>query len=147
MMRFPRRLMLAVLAPLAMGACNFTTDTTPTLISLEVSGSEGETVKLIATSFFVAAEDEFGTIQVSILLSDTLVMTLPFDTVFNIEIDRQMFFQMSPAVEDELDVRVQIHVDDRTLLNDRGLIFLVSPWRFVYLFNRVFGSDNIDVVI
>lgn len=139
--------MFAVLAGLAMGACGFAGDTTPSVISLEVSGNEGETVNLIATSFFVAAEDEFGTIQVSILLADTISLTLPIDTVFGIELEQQIFFQLSPMVEDELDVRVEIRVDGRSLMNDRGLIFLATPWRFVYLFNRVFGSDNIDVVI
>lgn len=146
-MRFPRRSTLAVLAALAMGACGFAGDVTPNLIRFEVSGSEGETVSLIATSFFVAAEDEFGTIQVSILLADTIAMTLPIDTVFDIEFEHQIFFQMRPMVKAELDVRVEIHVDGRSLMNDRGLIFLLAPWRFVYLFNRVFATDNIDVVI
>ena len=147
MMRFRRRYIFVVLVALAVGACDFARDATPNVISLKVSGSEGETVSLIATSYFVAAEDEFGTIQVSILLADTLPMTLPIDTVFDIELEQQIFFQLNPIVEVELDVRVEIHVDNRSLMNDRGLIFLATPWRFVYLFNRVFGSDNIEVVI
>ena len=78
--------------------------------------------------------------------ADTVVQTLPIDTLFNISIDRRWYVQVTPLNTDQVSVEARVDVDDRNVLDEAGLVFAASPWRFAYLFNQAV-TRTIDIVI
>lgn len=129
--------LLAGLLTIATVACGWFEDPTPENIRVRLSGDAGRQVRLVFSSQFVAAIDEAGVTQVSILHSDTLTRTLPVDTTMYIGIDRRMFVEVVPLDADEVQIQARIDVDDRTQLDERGLVRASDPWRYAYLFNQI----------
>ncbi len=126
------------------GGCEAFRDPTPRNVIFEMRGETGKQVRLIYSKQFIAAITETGVTQVQVVRSDTVVHTLPFDTVIDISVERRWFAQAEPIGMDTLDVTVVVDVDNRNLVNESGGVFPEIPWRFAYAFNHRF-SRSLDV--
>lgn len=144
-----RRRALAVAVLLGLGGvlgCAAFEDPTPENIFLVMEGPDGMEVRVVYTTDFLAGVNELGRTEVRIFGADTVLQTLPIDTVVNIAIPRQLFVEVLPANGDTVDVDVVVDVDNRNLVDRSGKIYPEDPWRFVYVFNRRLTSI-IDVVL
>lgn len=126
--------------------CEAFEDPTPENIFLTMIGSSGADVRVVYTTEFLAGVNEAGRTEVRLFDADTVIQTLPLDTIINIAVNRQIFVEVLPVGTDTVDVEVVVDVDDRNLVRSSGKIFPDDPWRFLYAFNRRFTSV-IDVVI
>ncbi len=136
---------LAAAAALLAGACEIFEDGTPTQIFFEMEGEEGGLqVRVIYSKDFVAGVDEMGVTHVQVFASDTVLHTLPIDTVINIADEQQWFVQAETLAGDTLAVNVVVDVDDRNLVSRFGGIFPNEPFRYVYVFNQRL-TESVDV--
>jgi hypothetical protein len=130
----------------AAGACSIFEDQSPENISLRMTGSSGQQVQAVYSTRFIAGLTEEGVTEVQIFDSDTVMQTLPIDTIVNIAENMQFFVEILPMGTDTLDVAVDVEIDGRGVLESSGLIFPTVPWRYVYQFNQLL-SDVVEVVI
>ena len=142
MRRFFGALLAAAL--LVATACEIFGDGTPSQIFFEMEGEAGLQAKVIYSRDFVAGIDEMGVTHVQVFSSDTVLHTLPIDTVMSIEAEQQWFVQVETVAGDTLAVTVKVDVDSRTLVSRFGGIFPSQPWRYVYVFNQQL-SESLDV--
>lgn len=146
MKRFKIFFGLLLLGSTALAACEVFEDQTPEFVNFVMDGPAGESVQIIYSSAFVAGVDEVGTTRVEVFESDTVMHTLPIDTVIDIRIPRRIFIMGEVAPTDTLFVDVIIDVDGRSLFDGSGDLFPDLPWRFLYQFNTRF-TDDIEVII
>lgn len=139
-------IVLLALAPFAAAACGWFDDPRPEYVYFKVDGPAGTQVRAVYSTQFVAAVDESGVTQINVFFTDTVVHTLPIDTTFFVAIDRRWFVELTPLSVDEVAVNVKVDVDKRNQLDESGLVFSNSPWRFAYLFNQQV-TRIIDVVL
>lgn len=136
---------LAVAAALLGGACEIFEDGQPEQIFFEMDREEGGLqAKVIYSRDFIAGIDEMGITHVQVFSSDTVVHTLPIDTVMSIAVEQQWFVQVETLEGDTLAVNVRVDVDGRNLVARFGGIFPNEPWRYVYVFNQRLTED-VDV--
>lgn len=136
---------LAVAATLVAGACEIFEDGTPRRILFEMEGDRGGLrAKAIYSRDFVAGVDETGVTHVQVFSSDTVLHTLPIDTVMDIADEQQWFVQVETLAGDTLAVSVLVDVDGRTLVSRSGGIFPDEPFRYVYVFNQRL-TESVDV--
>lgn len=137
---------VAVAAALLAGAvgCSLFQDQSPEFLSFQLEGSPGEEVLAIYSTAFVAGVNELGVTEVRIFSSDSVVSTLPIDTVFSIAANQQFFVQIEPV--DTVDVDVRVDIDGRNILDNEGLIFPEAPWRYVYQFNQLL-TELVEVIL
>ena len=138
------RALAAALAALVVGACGLFEDTRPSMLSFRMSRDDGSQALAVYATDFVAGVDVNGTTRVQVFDSDTVLHTLPFDTVFDIGAEQQWFVQVQSVAGDTLDVSVYVGVDGRDILSESGGIFPNEPWNYVYVFNQTLGTE-IDV--
>lgn len=122
----------------ATAACGIFDDPTPETISVRMSGASGSEVVAIYSQIFVAGvNQETSTTEVRIQQADTVLETLPIDTIVDIRESRQFFVQVQTVPDqDSLEVAVRVDLDTRSLLQTEGLILPDDPWQYVYQFNR-----------
>ena len=135
---------LAAAVVVAVAACDSFADPTPETLSFRMDGPPGAEVALIFSKQFVAGSNELNQTLITVIDSDTLVTTLPVDTVFDVLIEKRFFVMAIPEV-DGTSVQVRIDVNDRNVFNSEGDLFIEDPWRFVYLFNQLL-AESVDVV-
>lgn len=135
---------LGALLLVAVAGCSVWGDPSPETLSFRMDGPAGAEVTLVVSKLFQAGTDEIGTTVVTVLSSDTSVQTLPIDMVFDIVMARR-FFVMATPEQDGVEVEVRIDVDDRSIFDDEGALFIEDPWRFVYVYNQLI-TNNVDVV-
>ena len=127
------------------GACEIFEDGTPTQIFFEMESEEGGLqARVIYSKNFIAGVDEMGITHVQVFSSDTVLHSLPVDTVIDIADEQQWFVQVETLAGDTLAVNVVVDVDDRNLVSRFGGIFPNEPWRYVYVFNQRLTED-VDV--
>ena len=131
-------------ALLVLGGC-FGDDRVPEFINMEVSGEAGSPVTLVLSTFFNTGTDELGVNQVSLGLSDTLDVVLPWDTVVDIRVQRRFFAELSLMEVDTTNARLVVDVDGRSLFDDTRSVTPDDPFRFLYLFNVQVTGTNIEV--
>ena len=134
---------LGALLIVTIAACSVWDDPSPETLSFRMDGSAGTKVTLVVSKLFQAGTSEVGTTVVTVLSSDTLVQTLPIDMVFDIQLERR-FLVLAIPEEDGVEVEVRIEVNERSVFDDEGALFIEEPWRFVYLFNQ--ATTEVDVV-
>jgi hypothetical protein len=135
---------LALVAVL--GACEVFQNQSPENLALRMTGSTGAQVVAIYSTAFVAGVNEVNVTQVRIFTADTVVHTLPIDTVISIAANQQFFAQVSTVQGDTVDVAVRIEIDGRNVLDSNGLIRPDVPWIYVYQFNQLL-TDVIEVIL
>jgi hypothetical protein len=142
-----RRLLIAVFALSTLGwGCSAFEDPTPDNIAFSLRGETGREVQLVFSSQFIATVDEFGVTGIRVFASDTILRSIPVDTVVNISVDRRFFIEILPVDADSISVDVIVDVDNRNLVAESGGILAVDPWRFVYQFN-VRLTRQVEVII
>lgn len=134
-MRFIPCTLLAAFA-LTITACGIVEEKWPTEVAFEMRGDAGSRAKVIYSTNFVAGVDVEGVTQVSVLSSDTVLRTLPLDTVMSIAREQKWLVQVETVAGDTLDVSVAVEVDGRNLISESGGIFPDTPWHFVYVFRQ-----------
>lgn len=139
-----RRLIAGLVLLASASACSLFQDQSPEFLSFRLEGSAGEQVLAIYSTAFVAGVNEVGVTEVRIFSSDSVLATLPIDTTFNIAANQQFFVQVEPV--DTVDVDVRIEIDGRNVLDNDGLIFPQSPWRYVYQFNQLL-TELVEVIL
>ena len=132
------------LAVAFLGACGLFEDTRPSMLSFSMSRDDGSQALAIYATDFVAGVDEIGITHIQVFNSDTVLHTLPFDTIFDIAAEQQWFVQVQSLGSDTLDVSVHVGVDGRDIVSESGGIFPDDPWNYVYVFNQNLGS-TLDV--
>ena len=142
-MRLIAGVLLAAVA-FAATACEIFEDGTPSQIFFQMEGEAGLRAKVIYSRDFVAGIDEMGVTHVQVFSSDTVLHTLPIDTVMGIAAEQQWFVQAESRAGDTLAVTVTVDVDSRNLVSRFGGIFPNQPWRYVYVFNQQL-SESLDV--
>lgn len=143
MKTFQRFFGLVLLASLFAG-CEIFQDPTPRFITVRMDGPVGQTVSIVYSKEFIAAIDELNVTQVRIFEADTVLHTLPFDTILDVHLERRLFLQADVMAVDTLSVDVVIDADGRSLFDGAGNLFPNLPWRFLYQFNHAF-TDAIEV--
>lgn len=134
-MRFTFRSLAAALAVTA-ASCGILEEKWPTEVAFEMRGSAGRQAMAIYSRNFVAGVDVEGVTQVSVLSSDTVLHTLPIDTMMSIAAAQKWLVQVEVLAGDTLDVNVSVEVDGRSLISESGGIFPDAPWHFVYVFRQ-----------
>ena len=127
-------------------ACEIFENQTPETLTFRMDGQAGDTVSVVYSKGFLAANDETGVTRVQIFESDTVKLTLPIDTVFDIRVERQMFIQALTFANDTVDVDVQVDVNDRGVFAGTGKLFPTVPWYFLYRFNQA-PTQTIEIVL
>lgn len=141
------KILLACLAVIfTTAACGLLEDQTPEFISFRMNGMAGSQVTVLYSKQFVAGVDEEGITRVEIFGADTVIHTLPIDTIIDVRLERRLYIQAEPAPADTLAVDVKVDVDERNIFDRIGDLFPTVPWRFLYQFNTPF-TDAIEVVI
>lgn len=141
------KLISAVLAAVFVSAgCSIFEDPTPETISIQLTGSTGTQVLAIYSQFFVAGINrETDVTEVRLSGADSVMQTLPIDTIINIRESRQLFLQVETMPGDTANVSVRVDVNSRNVLDRSGFIFPDIPFRYVYQFNRPL-TDVVEVV-
>lgn len=127
-------------------ACEVFRDPSPEMVSVRVSGETGIQVRSIYSKIFTVGLDELGVTQVSVFNADTVIQPLPIDTIINIALERQFFIQVETITGDTLALDIVIDVDGANKLRKSGGIFDMSPFRFIFLFNRLL-TDQVNVIL
>ena len=140
------RLAFLLLLSAAVGACSIFEDQSPENLEFRLTGSSGMQVQAIYSTQFIAGVTEQGVTEVRIFTADTVMQTLPIDTVVNIAENLQFFVEILPMPGDTLDVGVDIEIDGRGILERAGFIFPDSPWRYVYQFNQRL-TEAVEVIL
>lgn len=143
-MKIIRRIAAGLALLVGATACSLFQDQSPEFLSFELDGSPGEQVLAIYSTAFIAGVNELGVTEVRIFSSDSVISTLPIDTTFNIAANQQFFVQIEPV--DTVDVGARVDIDGRNILNNEGLIFPESPWRYVYQFNQLL-TELVEVIL
>ncbi|HUG14089.1 MAG TPA: hypothetical protein VMM78_03640, partial [Thermomicrobiales bacterium] len=131
-----RTAIVLVSASLLAGGCDLLTDPSPDEARLVIQGEAGKPVRVIISTVFVAQVDENQRTRVVIIEADTMVTTLPYETVYAIDED-QRFFAEAARLDDDLEtVHMQVFIDRRMEFDEGGVLLESHPYRFVYTFNQ-----------
>lgn len=136
---------LGLLVALASG-CEVFEDPTPETVSFRMDGPAGVTVTVLYSKQFVAGVTEAGITEVEIFRADTVVHTLPIDTLIDVRLERRIFIQAEVQPTDTVNVDVRVDVNDRNVFVRNGDLFPALPWQFVYQYNTRF-TESIQVII
>jgi len=132
---------------LVLTGCGFFEDQVPEDIFFRMTGPTGSQVTVIYSKQFVAGVNEIGETRVEVFGADTVVHTLPIDTIIDVRLEQRLFLMATPVMPvDTLEVETRVDVDGRNIFLDKGDLFPLVPWKFLYQYNVLFTSD-IEVVI
>jgi hypothetical protein len=132
---------LGLLALLAVSACDSFDNPAPDEARVLIQGEAGALVRVIVSTRFVAGINDAGETRVEILQSDTVITTLPFDKVYDIEADQRFFVEAARLDDDLENVRMQVFLDNRVRFDEAGTLIEGTPYRFVFAFNQVILRD------
>jgi len=131
----------------SLAGCGLFEDQIPEDIFFRMSGPTGSQVTVIYSKQFVAGVNEIGQTRLEVFGADTVVHTLPIDTVIDVRLEQRLFLRASPlAASDTLAVDARVDVDGRNIYSDQGDLFPLVPWQFFYQYNVTFTQD-VEVII
>lgn len=123
------------------GACGWFDEPVPDRARMVIDGEAGKEVRIIISTRFVAAVNEIGQTRVVLFEADTIVATLPYETVYTIGEDQRFFSETARLEADLQSIRVQVYLDNRKEFDQGGQLLLDQPYRFVYTFNQAVTRD------
>jgi len=142
-----RRFSAAAALLVSLAGCGLFEDQIPEDIFFRMSGPTGSQVTVIYSKQFVAGVNEIGQTRLEVFGADTVVHTLPIDTVIDVRLEQRLFLRASPlAASDTLAVDARVDVDGRNIYSDQGDLFPLVPWQFFYQYNVTFTQD-VEVII
>jgi hypothetical protein len=141
---FARLSLVAGLAA-SLAACGLLDPPVPEHARVVLTGPEGACVRLVTSSKFLAGITTEGITRIEVLASDTVMVTLPYESRHRIRAD-QRFLALAEAVEGQAETfRMQVFIDAARRYDETGTLSSASPFRFVYTFNlRV--TDQMQIV-
>ncbi|MDH5759944.1 MAG: hypothetical protein OEZ65_10175 [Gemmatimonadota bacterium] len=139
------RISLALAGLMVMGGCGFFDDPIPDDVSILVSGTAGDSVRVVLSKDFVAGPNQSGGTDVNVFTSDTVFTVLPVDTTVNISWERRIYFDVTPLGQDSTVLSVSVAIDGRSIFDDSGSVLAIRPFRFLYLWNQYYTS-TIDLL-
>jgi hypothetical protein len=145
-MKILKKLAVFGIVAASLSACEVFEDPTPETVSFRMDGPVGATVTVLYSKQFVAGVTESGVTQVEIFRADTVVHTLPIDTIIDVRLERRIYIQAEIVPTDTVDVDVRVDVNDRNLFDRSGKLYPALPWQFLYQYNTRF-TENIEVII
>ena len=132
----------AALLGLSLGACDWFEDPTPESVRVTIDGTPGDSLRVITSTVFIAANDELGGTTVNALAADTAVWFLPVDRMFDIRGDQRFLILALPG--DSLaavPIQANIRIDARTPFVANFDVTQPNPLLFLFLFNQEILSD------
>ena len=146
MIRFLTKAFSLTLAFLIAG-CGFFEDEGPEDIFFRMTGPAGSQVTVIYSKQFVAGVNEIGETRVEVFGADTVVHTLPIDTIIDVTLEQRLFMMATPVMPtDTIEVEARVDVDGRNIFLDQGDLLPLVPWQFLYQYNVTFTAD-LEVII
>jgi len=146
-MKSPTRWVLIGALATVMSGCEIFENQTPEFIAFRMSGEAGDQVTVVYSKAFVAAVNELGTTELRVFLADTVVHTLPIDTIIDVRIERQIFLRAYPLeLSDTIPVSVNVEVNDRSIFDRSGDLLPDVPWHFLYQFNAR-PTQTIEIIV
>jgi hypothetical protein len=146
-MKSPTRWVLIGALATVMSGCEIFENQTPEFVAFRMSGEAGDQVTVVYSKAFVAAVNELGTTELRVFLADTVVHTLPIDTIIDVRIERQIFLRAYPLeLGDTIPVSVNVEVNDRSIFDRSGDLLPDEPWHFLYRFNAP-PTQTIEIVV
>jgi hypothetical protein len=136
-----RNVLLLVAVWLVVGCDLLLDNPEPETARLVISGDAGKPVRLITSTEFVAAVNDVGVTRVEIFVADTVITTLPYERVYDIERDHRFLVEASWIDTDLEQVNVQVYLDEKKQFDQGGLLMEGQPYRFVYTFNQAVTQD------
>ena len=127
--------------------CGFFEDEVPEDIFFRMTGPSGSQVTVIYSKQFVAGVNEIGETRVEVFGADTVVHTLPIDTIIDVTLEQRLFMMATPVMPtDTIEVEARVDVDGRNIFLDQGDLLPLVPWQFLYQYNVTFTAD-LEVII
>ena len=118
------------------GGCGWFDDPSPDTARIVLEGEPGATVRVVASTKFIAGRTEGRKLTVELFQADTTLRTLPFDTVYSIRGDQRFFLEVARSDSlAEPSVQVRVFLDDDERFKRQGVL-RETPIRFVFLFNQ-----------
>jgi hypothetical protein len=136
-----RTVIVLVAAALLAGGCGLLEDPSPNEARLVIQGEAGKPVRVIISTEFVATVNELEQTRVVIFVADTVVTTLPYETVYSIEDDQRFFAEAAWLDADLESVQMQVYIDRQKEFDQGGMLLEDQPYRFVYTFNQALTQD------
>ena len=127
--------------------CGFFEDEVPEDIFFRMTGPSGSQVTVIYSKQFVAGVNEIGETRVEVFGADTVVHTLPIDTIIDVTLEQRLFMMATPVMPtDTIEVEARVDVDGRNIFLDQGDLLPLVPWQLLYQYNVTFTAD-LEVII
>ncbi|MGI9627462.1 MAG: hypothetical protein ACR2QM_11550 [Longimicrobiales bacterium] len=131
-----------VLMGIVLGGCGWFEDPTPESVRVVIDGTPGDSLRVVTSTVFVAAENESGQTTVNTLTADTATWVLPVDRMFDIRGDNRFLLLALPG-DSTLSIPIQanIQIDARTPFASNVDVTQGNPLLFLFLFNQEVLSD------
>ena len=135
-------LAITVLTGAALGACDWFDDPTPESVRVIIDGTPGDSLRVVTSTVFVAAQNEFGETTVNSFASDTTVWALPADRTFDIREDQRFLILGIPTDSvASISIDANIRIDSRSPWLADVEVSQQNPFLFLFLFNQEIVSD------
>lgn len=131
-----------VLVGTVLGACDWFEDPSPESVRVSIDGTPGDSLVVVTSTVFVAAQNELGETTVNSFDSDTTVWILPVDRTFDIREDQRfLIFGVPRDSTGTVSIDANIRIDSRTPWTADIDVTHVNPFLFLFLFNQEIVSD------
>lgn len=133
---------LVAAALLLQGGCGFFDNPTPSEARLTVTGESGAEVRIVTSKKFVATQQTGDQVKAELLAADTLVRTLPFDTVYDIRGDLRFYARIDTVGSTvPSGFRLRVALDEEVRYDQEGSL-VARVFRFLYVFNQAILTDG-----
>jgi hypothetical protein len=136
-----RTAVVLVFASLLAGGCDLVNDPTPEEARLVIQGAGDTPVRVIISTEFVAQVNQLGQTEVVIFAADTVITSLPYETVYEIREDQRFFAEAARLDADLESMQMQVFIDGRRQFDEGGRLLEDQPYRFVYTFNQAITRE------
>lgn len=141
-MKVRRSLVFTVLVGSILGACDWFEDPSPESVRVIIDGTPGDTLVVVTSSVFVAAQNELGETTVNPFDADTTVWVLPVDRTFDIREDQRFLIRGVPADSvSSVSIDANVQIDSRSPWVADVEVTHLNPFLFLFLFNQEIVSD------
>ena len=124
------------MAAALLAAAGCIVDDGPSEARATFTGEPGIAVRIVLSARFGATVESEDVTRVTLVEADTLVRTLPFDTVYGLGGEGRFFAQTTstgPAVQT---FRLRVSLDGEQVHDEWGQLTTQTPFRFLHVFGR-----------
>ena len=132
--------------------CDLLGKSGPEEAQLEIQGEAGQELRLITSTFFLTDRIQdirddgsvLDSLSILLLSADTSVISLPFDSAYNISSDQRFYVRLNRFNPEDDNMMVRIWVDD-DLKFEREPDGQRDSVQFIYNFRGAPGQDNVEL--